>query len=57
MLAVNELEGEAKVRGHIQAHRHTFPVVLDHDNQVANQSGVFGLPVSVFIDREGVVRD
>lgn len=57
VLAVNELEDEAKVREHIRAHSHTFPVLMDYDNRVANLYGVFGLPVSVFIDRAGVVQD
>ena len=29
---------------------------MDRDNKVANQFGVFGLPVSVFIDEKGVVQ-
>lgn len=57
VLAVNELEDEGKVREHIVAYKHTFPVLLDHENKVANQYGVFGLPVSVFIDQNGVVRE
>lgn len=57
VLAVNELEDEQKVREHIRQHGHTFPVLLDRNNKVANQFGVFGLPVSVFIDEKGVVRD
>lgn len=57
VLAINELEDEAKVREHIKQYNHTFPVLLDRDNKVANQFGVFGLPVSVFIDEKGVVRE
>ena len=57
VLAVNELEDEAKVREHIKQHGHTFPVLMDRDNKVANQFGVFGLPVSVFVDEKGVVRE
>jgi peroxiredoxin len=57
VLAVNELEDEPKVREHIKQHGHTFPVLMDRDNKVANQFGVFGLPVSVFIDEKGVVRE
>jgi thiol:disulfide interchange protein len=30
---------------------------MDRDNKVANQFGVFGLPVSVFIDHEGRVQE
>ena len=57
VLAVNELEDEAKVRQHIKEYGHTFPVLMDRDNKVANQFGVFGLPVSVFIDEKGVVQE
>jgi peroxiredoxin len=57
VLAVNELEDDARVREHIKQYGHTFPVLLDRDNKVANQFGVFGLPVSVFIDQEGRVQE
>ena len=57
VLAINELEDDAKVREHIKQHGHTFPVLMDRDNKVANQFGVFGLPVSVFIDERGVVQE
>jgi peroxiredoxin len=57
VLAVNELEDDAKVREHIKQYGYTYPVLMDHDNKVANQFGVFGLPVSVFIDEKGVVQE
>ncbi len=57
VLAINELEDDAQVRAHIKQHGHTFPVLMDRDNNVANQFGVFGLPVSVFIDQEGRVQE
>jgi peroxiredoxin len=57
VLAVNELEDDAQVREHIKQYGHTFPVLMDRDNKVANQFGVFGLPVSVFIDQEGRVQE
>lgn len=57
VLAINELEDDAKVREHIEQYGHTFPVLMDRDNKVANQFGVFGLPVSVFIDEKGIVRE
>lgn len=57
VLAINELEDEAKVREHIATYKHTFTVLMDRDNRVANQFGVFGLPVSVFIDQEGRVQE
>lgn len=57
VLAVNELEDEARVRQHIKDYGHTFPVLLDSSNHVANLYGVFGLPVSVFIDGNGAVQE
>ena len=57
VLAVNELEDVEKVAEHIRTHRHTFLVVMDHDNRVANQYGVVGLPASFLIDRQGIVRE
>ncbi|MEP6888624.1 MAG: redoxin domain-containing protein [Nitrospirales bacterium] len=57
VLAINELEDDAKVREHIKSFGHTFPVLMDHDNRVANMYGVYGLPVSVFIDERGVVQE
>jgi peroxiredoxin len=57
VLAINELEDDAKVREHIKQYGHTFPVLMDRDNKVANQFGVFGLPVSVFVDEKGVVQE
>ncbi len=57
VLAINELEDDAKVREHIKQYGYTFPVLMDRDNTVANQFGVFGLPVSVFIDQEGRAQE
>ncbi len=56
VLAVNELEDDEKVRAHIREYGHTFPVLMDRENRVANLYGVYGLPVSVFIDEAGVVQ-
>ena len=57
VLAVNELEDTNKVIEHIRTHGHTFLVVMDHDNRVANRYGVVGLPASFLIDRQGIVRE
>ena len=56
VLAVNELEDDEKVREHIHTYKHTFPVLMDRENRIANLYGVYGLPVSVFIDEAGVVQ-
>ncbi len=57
VIAVNELEDVERVRDHITSHGHTFTVLMDHDNVVANMYGVVGLPVSVFIDETGRVQE
>jgi peroxiredoxin len=57
VLAVNELEDDQKVAEHIKTYGHTFPVLMDKDNRVANLYGVYGLPVSVFIDEQGVMQE
>lgn len=57
VLAINELEEEARVRAYVEQHGHTFPVLLDRDNLVANRYGVRGLPVTVFVDGSGHVTD
>lgn len=56
VLAINELEDVQKVREHIDEQQHTFHVLLDPDNHVANQYGVVGLPVSIYIDKTGHVK-
>ena len=57
VLAVNELEDTARVAEHIRTHGHTFEVVMDHNNQVANMYGVVGLPASFLIEPQGIVRE
>jgi peroxiredoxin len=57
VLAVNELEDTERVAEHIRTHHHTFPVVMDHNNKVANRYGVVGLPASFLIDPQGIVRE
>lgn len=57
VLAVNELEDDQKVAEHIKTYGHTFPVLMDKDNRVANLYGVYGLPVTVFIDEQGVMQE
>jgi peroxiredoxin len=57
VLAVNELEDVERVAEHIRTHGHTFPVVMDPDNRVANRYGVVGLPASFLVDRQGIVRE
>jgi len=57
VLAINELEDKERVRKHIARHEHTFQVLMDEDNEVANMYGVVGLPVTVFIDQTGHIQE
>jgi peroxiredoxin len=57
VLAINELEDTERVADHIRTYHHTFPVVMDHKNKVANLYGVVGLPASFLIDPQGIVRE
>jgi peroxiredoxin len=34
----------------------TFPAVLDPEMEVARRYGVFGIPMTFLIDREGIIR-
>lgn len=44
-------------RGSPQTGGYTFPVGLDTKRTVAEQYRLLGLPVSFFVDREGVIRE
>ena len=35
----------------------TFPIVLDEDGQIVETYKVIGLPMTVFVDRDGVVYE
>ena len=49
-------EDPALARAFVQANRFTFPTLSDPDSAVMGAYGVEGLPTTVLIDREGVVR-
>ena len=57
VLAINELEDTERVADYIRKYNHTFPVLMDRKNQVANKYGVVGLPASFLIDPQGIVRE
>jgi thiol-disulfide isomerase/thioredoxin len=57
ILAVNVGESGQKAAAYQQRLHGTFPIVLDPDSAVFRQYGFRGIPDSVFIDRDGIVRD
>lgn len=57
ILAVNMQEDPALVRQFVQEHGLTLPVVMDPDSRITLAYRVRSLPMSWFIDKDGVVRN
>ena len=59
ILAVNtqDANSDEGVRAFAQNTLVTFPIVRDRDDQIARAYNVRGLPTSVFIDRQGIIRE
>ena len=53
---INVKETAATVESFIAGHGYTFPVLLDEKGEAVERFQVFGLPTTVFIDRDGVIR-
>ena len=56
MLGVNQEEKSEEVQKFTSEFELTFEMLLDTDAHVADLYRVFGLPATVFIDREGILR-
>ncbi len=46
----------AEVRRFVAAFDLPFPILLDHNGRVERAYGLFGVPTTVFIDREGIIQ-
>lgn len=57
VLAINTLDNASQAAEHVRSRGYTFPVLIDHKEEVANRFRVRGLPTSFLIDREGIVRE
>ncbi|MGM9925966.1 MAG: thiol-disulfide oxidoreductase ResA [Bacillus sp. (in: firmicutes)] len=57
ILAVNIRESNVAVESFVNKLGLTFPVPLDKDGRVNDAYGVFNLPVTFLIDKDGVVVD
>ncbi len=57
VLAVNFGEKATKAKTYAEANGMTFPVLVDRRGNVASQYSVVSLPVSLFIDADGVVQE
>ena len=57
ILAVNiEPDAQQDIRDFVKELRLTFPILLDPDMKVSRKYHLIGLPVSILIDRQGIVR-
>ncbi len=56
VLAINMGEQEEAILDFLDEFDLGFPVALDRQGEIAGRYGVLGLPMSFFIDRDGVVR-
>ena len=57
ILAINiEPDAKEEIRDFMKELRLTFPVLLDSDMKVTRKYRLIGLPVSMLIDRQGIIR-
>lgn len=57
ILAVNiEADARQEITDFVKELRLTFPILLDPDMKITRKYRIIGLPVSVLIDRQGIVR-
>jgi peroxiredoxin len=56
IVGVNLQEGKSIARGYVEDYGMQFPVAIDVDGEVGDAYRLLGLPVTYFIDRDGVVR-
>jgi peroxiredoxin len=56
IIGVNVSEEKEDVQDYLDEHELTFPVLLDLNQKVSNLYRVSGIPVSFFIDSEGIIQ-
>lgn len=56
ILAVNVGQDRGRVERFVDRVGYSYPTLLDPDSTVARRYGVIAIPVTYFVDREGIVR-
>ena len=56
VLGVDQLETPGQVTAFVERFGITYPQVIDETGQTSRAYGVFSIPASFFIDREGVIQ-
>lgn len=57
VIGVNMQEGKSIVRPYVEDFGIEFPIAIDVDGEVGDAYRLLGLPVTYFIDRDGIVRN
>ena len=57
ILGLNQAESAATIAAYAGERGLTYPLLVDADMKVNNLYGVLNLPTTIFIDRNGVVRE
>jgi len=57
ILAANIEDSTTELEAFMQDNGYTFTVLIDIQATVARQYGVRGIPVTVFIDKNGIIRE
>ncbi|AJQ27185.1 TlpA family protein disulfide reductase [Pelosinus fermentans] len=54
--AVNLQESQENVRGFMNKHNYTMPVLLDKDGIVAKQFQITAIPTTIIVDKNGLIK-
>ena len=57
LLAINIGESPSQVAEFMQGQGLSLPVLLDTGGKIAEQYGIRGIPVTFFIDKDGIIQD
>ena len=57
ILAVNVGESPSKVEEFVEDNGLSFPVLLDTERSVARDYNIRSIPMTLFIDRDGIIKD
>lgn len=57
ILGLNQAESADTITDYAREHGLTYPLLVDGDMKVNNLYGVLNLPTTIFIDKNGIVRE
>jgi len=56
VLGVNSMEADNEVRSFVETNNLSFMILFDGDGRVGQQYLIHGLPTTLFIDKNGVLK-